>query len=260
MKNSILFYILFSSVIFKINSQHKKIIYVNEAYKITTFLKYKKKLNSKLFDIAIVENDSAIFKKLRYNQYFGKLNKLKKSQLSKLLHKRYKIDSSKVWLIHYIDSIPNIKKMPEESGVEFIDSLGRATGIFLSNKKLKSDYKKHPYTGHMHTQSAKDFIKGIKKEKEKIRNHIELLHFYNFNKGFPTKKLNELKYYEDQQNLISNLFSDKLKKFPVIILHPNGEFYVAQKNNFKKERRMLKKPYFNKKKKKWLNIINKLTK
>ena len=54
--------LLFLSLLFFLNSfsQHKKIIYGDEYFNIISFTNYQKKLNSNLFDIAKIENDTAI--------------------------------------------------------------------------------------------------------------------------------------------------------------------------------------------------------
>lgn len=200
-----------------------------------------------------------MLKKLRYVEFYGKLESTTKNQLFKLLNKRFNIDTSIVWLIHYIDSIPNIDNMPKESGIEFIDSSNKPTGIFLTDKEYKSNYKKYPYRKHKHIFSTNDYLKNISSEKKKVKKNVEFIHFYNYNAGFPEKKLTDLSYFKDPNSLISNLFNDRMKLFKVILIHPNGEFYVSKykQGHFTKGNKLAKKSFYNRQKKKWLKRINK---
>ncbi|RSC94029.1 hypothetical protein [Tenacibaculum singaporense] len=259
MNKKIILIILFFNFFYISFSQHKKIIYVDENYKTIDFITYSKKLDSKLFDIAIASNDTATFKKLRFSEFYGNLNSKVKNQFKKIINKRYKIDTTNIWLIHYIDTIPNIKKMPKESGIEFLDSLNNPTGIFLNNKEFKKK-KSHPFKRHKHITSSKDYINRIKQERKRVNKKVNLIHFYNFNKGFPIKTLNSLGYYKDYNNLVSKLFNDKMKMFSVIILYPSGDFYTSKHyyGSSLKEKKLLKTRYFNNQKEKWLNTINKL--
>ena len=256
----ILFIILFNfcQITF---SQHKKIIYVDENYKTISFPKYQKKLKSKLFDIALVKTDTAFFKKLRYAEFYGQLNSKIKKQLFLILNKRLSIDTLKTIQIHFIDSVPNTNKLPNESSIEFLDSLNNPTGIFLTNREFKVKHKDYIFKKHRHVQSKKDYIKKIKTEQKKIRKNTELVHLYSLNKGFHEDELKTLKYFKDPNSLIRKLFSDKMKMFKAIIILPNGEFYVSRfsHGSFIKEKKLTKKSYYDKQKKKWLNKLKKVS-
>ena len=97
-------------------SQKRKTIYVNENFTEIIFSEYKKGLKSGLFTATEIVNDTAIFLKLRYAEYFGTLSPQKKKQINSLFNKRFKADTIKTWLIHYIDTLPNKKEMPKVSG------------------------------------------------------------------------------------------------------------------------------------------------
>ncbi|CAM1347421.1 hypothetical protein [Tenacibaculum insulae] len=259
MKKILLILLLFTYYIN--HSQSKKIIYVDEKYNEISFTSYQKKLSSKLFDIAIVEDKNMIYKKLRYYEYYSKLPIKTKYQLTKLFSKRFNIDSTKTLLIHYIDSVPDIKKMPIESGIEIKDSLNK-TIRFISNTELKSNKNGSNYLKkHRHIQSFNDYIKNIKSEINKYhKKRLELIHFYNQNKGFPEWKLKEIKYFKDHNSLIKKIFSDKMKTYDVILIHSNGEFYVSNTRNhsYNKENKLAKKSFYDKQKNKWLKRLNKV--
>ena len=48
--------------------------------------------------------------------------------------------------------------------------------------------------------------------------------------------------------------------FKVILIHPNGEFYVSRFNNggSLKENKLAKKSFYDKQRKKWLKRLNKI--
>lgn len=257
-------------------SQSKEIIYVDENYKTINFKTFRKRLNSRIFQISTtVENDTAIFKKLRFKEYFGNLGK-KKSQLNKLYNQRYNIDSTKIWMIHYIDSLPNVNKMPKESSLELIDSEGRK--ILIGNSEydrlIEQQLRKFPikdsiiYKGrtvalasrHTHISSYSDYNKNILKEIDRIKKHkkVSLFHFYNINKGFPVEDIKNF-WVKDENEILKNSFSDGQFKYPYLIIYPNGDFYTSHYfKRFSDEKKLFNHKRFKKMKKKWLKEVRKL--
>ena len=71
-----------------------------------TAKEFKRLSNTDLFKELDIKSDSLHFKKLVYNKRFGSLSEIVKSQLNKRLFFRYTIDSTKIWVIHYADSLP----------------------------------------------------------------------------------------------------------------------------------------------------------
>ena len=68
-----IFYIVCIVLIpFASRAQEKKRIYVDENYKVINFQKYIKKSQSKLFCVINVKTDTALFKKLRFKEFFWK--------------------------------------------------------------------------------------------------------------------------------------------------------------------------------------------
>ena len=128
----------------------KKVVYINAGYKKIDSVTFNNKAQLDLFLVATIENDSVILKKLRYKEYFGTLNPQKKSQINKLFYKLYRIDTSKIWYIHYLygDSINKIT-LPKEKTLlihhnithfeiaEIIEPIDKKTGYFkYSNKSI----------------------------------------------------------------------------------------------------------------------------
>jgi len=202
------------------NSQEKKHIYVDENYKEISLKEYRKKVQSKLFFAAIIENDTAIFKKVRYKEFFGNLNVNKKSQLNRLFYKRYNVDSTKVWLIQY----KNILRQ---------DTLGKA--------KYKSSYS--------NTLRAIDRLKRTE--------DISLLFFYRFSKNPPIER-NNIKWYRDNNSILKNIFTDGMKAYEYIVVYPNGNFYLLSHSKlFFSNKKLLKPKAFKELEEKWRKRIEK---
>jgi hypothetical protein len=228
----VFFTILITLITFQSYSQELKRFYVDETYKEITFQKFNKKLESQLFFTVTAINDTAIVKKLRFKEFFGHLG-IKKKQLNKLFAKRFDIDSTKIWLIHYMDSLPDVTKMAKKSGVVYIDSSKRR---------------------HKHVMSYLDYRKIIPRETKKYRNlkKVSLLHFYNFNKGYLQKDIELEKWYKDSNLILKSIFTDGMKMYKTIVIHPNGKFYVRiVRKLFSEERKLLKYESFNRQEKKW---------
>ena len=202
--------LLFILMISNIYSQQKT-VYVGENYDKIPKSKFNELLKSNLYDIAKTTRDSVIYKKIRYKEYFGKLNQSNKSQLNKLFSLRYKIDSTKKWIFHYIDTLPNKEKMPKLSGILVYDSIDTQKTFFLSKKIFNKNYLKYMNTRHRHVMSYDQYQKKVKKEKKQISKKITFTHIYNQNNGIPEEFLEEMNYYKDNVPVFRNIFSDGMK-------------------------------------------------
>ena len=251
MKNLItpIFYFL---MITNIYSQEPKTIYVNESYDEITKEKFDKLFKSNLYDIAETTRDEKIYKKLRYKEYFGRLSKKNKDQLNKLFNLRYKIDSTKKWLFHYIDTLPNKEKMPKISGVFVYDSIETKKTFFLSKKVVNNNYKKYMNSKHRHVMSYDEFQDKIRKEKKKISKKTVFTHIYNQNKGIPKEFLKEMNYYKDNIPVFRNIFSDGMKNYNTILIFPNGNYYLVHNYNISNVKKLLQSSFYKKRKKNWL--------
>lgn len=251
MKNLItpIFYFL---MITNIYSQEPKTIYVNESYDEITKEKFDKLFKSNLYDIAETTRDEKIYKKLRYKEYFGRLSKKNKDQLNKLFNLRYNIDSTKKWLFHYIDTLPNKEKMPKISGVFVYDSIETKKTFFLSKKVFNNNYKKYMNSKHRHVMSYDEFQDKIRKEKKKISKKTVFTHIYNQNKGIPKEFLKEMNYYKDNIPVFRNIFSDGMKNYNTILIFPNGNYYLVHNYNISNVKKLLQSSFYKKRKKNWL--------
>lgn len=244
--------ILFILLFLEASSQIQKTIYVGENYEQIHESDFNKLLKTNLFDTAKIISDSVIYVKLRYREYFGKLKNGEKSQLNKLFSSRYQIDSTKKWLIHYVDTLPNKEKMPKYSGVIVYDSVHPNKTIFMSKKEFNRQYKNY-VTKHKHVFSYPDYQRNIRKEIKKISKKINFIHIYNYNKGIPSSFLREIKYYKDNVPIFKNIFSDGMMNYKTILIYPNGSFYLANNYNIYKEELLLNRSWYKKKKKIWFS-------
>jgi len=269
--------------------QSKRIYYSDEEYKQINYTEFSKKVDSKLYLMAIFENDTAIFKKLRFKEYFGHLSAQKKTQLNKLFYKRFQIDSSKIWLIHYIDSIPNIKKIPKEVIHHFIDSINKKenreivldkesiknhdyyylnTPLYndslhgfltkrIMNKKELFQFLEHSqYVTHRHINNYNNYRTSISKEKKKMKKYkkIILLHFCSTDLFNSAGKIDE-KFFIDPNLILKKTFSDGMLMYNNIIIKPNGDFYLN--SDFTLPNHIFNDREYQSLEKKWLKKVQK---
>ena len=188
----------------------KNVICLNEkGVSIPVFDFYHKNKTS-IYNHVSIETDSVIFKRLRYNYYFGDLRKDIKSQFFKLLYQKHGIDTTKALVIHYRDTIKAMKNFPKRDSVVHEGETEKWHWHLLSYKGFKRNHFK--------------CLKRYKKFKD-----ANILHFYGVHLG-SSKELEEMKWLKDYGMLISKLFSDGYSNFKRIIIHPNGEFYITDYN------------------------------
>lgn len=248
-------------------SQISKTIYVDENYREINIIDFNKKLKSDLFYSIIAKNDTAIFKKLRFKEYFGKIKKNKKEQLNKFFYNKYKIDSNKVWLIYYTDSLPKLNDRFKKSNLHLIDTL-TAEDIIIRNKRYRGKIVKPSDSLRPYTIALKDSFRKVavhshlqeswrKKEKEyKNIKNVTLMHFYNFNKGYPKKDIISEKWLKDENHLLRNIFSDGMMQYPIIIIYPNGDFYLNY--HYKKLKKILNHKKYLRYKHKWIGYYERI--
>ncbi|MGG8495376.1 hypothetical protein ACQY1Q_03085 [Tenacibaculum sp. TC6] len=240
------------------NAQKKKtVIYINEKHQITSSKAYYNKLKTQLFDNVTIKKEDTILKKLSYTDFFGKLSSTKIKQLQKLYALRYGIDSTKTWLIHYVDTLPDKSKMPKESGILFKNPL-TTDSIFITQTALEKGnnsflYEKYPY--HKHLKSYPDYIDTWHKEITNT-NYVDtsttLLHFYAVNKGIPDEDIKKYGYYNDISTLLKKSFNDGTGKNKLIIIYPDGAFYTSTLKEHKKVKKLTQRRIYERKKQKWL--------
>ncbi len=244
----IIFIFLFSFQ--KSLSQKKDTIYVDEHYKEINKKEFELKTKSTFFVIATTTNDTVVFKKIRFREYFGKLDAKKKLQLNKLLFSKHKIDTTKTWFIQHYDKLPDVEKFYAKSGIILLDSLGREFGEIMSIrefnqkhiKRLREQTKIDFLKTHRGVRSFKDYQKMLLKRKKQLKKfkRIEVLHFYSHNKNYPIEK-GQIDWKRDDNLVFQNVFTDGNRIFNNVIIYPNGYFYAhSGRASLNKQKSLLK--------------------
>ncbi|TXD84829.1 hypothetical protein ESY86_03805 [Subsaximicrobium wynnwilliamsii] len=164
---------------------------------------YDYKLDSSLFSVLRFENDSLVLYKLRLSYMFGNLVPETKTQLYQLLHSKNQVDTSRVMVIHYQDTLRAISYFPEKS---------------------KTVYAKDSMS-HRHIANHQAFINQhkncLKKNKRGRRNNV--YHFFGYNEGHPAA-FDKILWKKDHLGLVDQIYRDSYDRFNTIILHPDGTF------------------------------------
>lgn len=260
MKKLLFILVLYST--FCCYSQQKKIIYLDDSYAPIDREEFKYKADSDFYTNATFYNDTAVFHKLRYREYFGKIVPKKKTQLNKLFSGRYGVDTIKVWLIHYKDSLPDVTKMSKKAGYIILDTLGNEISEILSWDEYVHSEKRKGWNRHLYkyVESYENFKKGIDFEKKYLGNqkNFELLHIFGKNKGYPIKDDN-FNWLHDSGGIIPKIFTDGLMTYKFIVLHPDGNFYtITHDDSLDRQKEKLNFKSFQKAKKEWFKQYERL--
>ena len=194
----------------------KDTIYADENNNIIDKHLFNFKFDSSIYYGFRFETDKIVVLRLRFSHLFGTLETTKKEQLFKLLASRNHVDTTKIMLIHYQDTLKRIVDFPKEDIVVFNKDSSSHTHIISH----KSFVKQH-----------ENCLKGFKRNKK-----TKVYHFFGINKGHPLTYENNT-WEKDNFNLINNMFRDKYRRFSTIIINPNGNFYCY---NFNDEGKNLK--------------------
>lgn len=173
------------------------------------------------------------------------------------MYHRYQIDSTKTWVIHYSDTLPDKTTLSKKTYLEYLPKY-QTEESFEAVRKLKqnsfTDTKniaaalKLVTTKHHH--SFKTSQNNLRRELRSYKKHKNalLLHFFNINKGYPTKDRIEV-WLKDPYEVIRKTFNDGIYNYKHIVFYPNGEFFVSySKLPYEKEIEYLDKAYFIKQK------------
>tara|TARA_R110002096_G_scaffold185324_3_gene364091 strand:+ start:3298 stop:4023 length:726 start_codon:yes stop_codon:yes gene_type:complete len=187
-------------------------LYVDENNQDISKTIYLKKSKSGLYDGQRFSTDTIVLEKLRLRNCFGELEPRVKSQLFKLLHSRNHIDTTKTLLIHYGDTL-------------------RKPSYYIKNNKER----KYMYSfAHEHYNTHKGFVlahKICKNRYRKFKKIAQVLHFYNINNGHPEQYKGHV-WYKDYSSLLKKLFLSGYLHSRVIIIRPNGEFFLGYHNHY----------------------------
>ncbi|MEM5564473.1 hypothetical protein WNY78_05140 [Psychroserpens sp. AS72] len=188
----------------------KDTLFLNETNQPIIKKSFNLKLDSPLFSSLRFENDTLVLYKLRFSHLFGKLKISQKHQLFSLLNSRNNVDTTKVMIIHYQDSLKPINEFAKKTGIAY-------------NKDS---------TTHRHVMSHKTFVVKHKDCVRKLskRNKSNVYHYFKVNNGHPLE-FKKAKWYEDYYGLIDKLFRDSYSRFFTIVIHPDGSFYCKNYND-----------------------------
>ena len=146
----------------------------------------------------------------------------------------------------------------------FLDSVGNQDGKMLSNKQYKNSLVRKSgnaiylntqinNTRHRHIISLSDYKKIIPNEKRKYNKvkGVDLLHFYNYNKGYLKNDISN-NLYKDHNLILKRTFTDGMRMYNTIILFANGDFCLNPNGMVKK---LLNPVKFKKEEKKWVKKL-----
>jgi hypothetical protein len=233
-------------------------VFYNEKYQKIKKSIFENKLKSKLFFTASWKNDTAKFHKLRYAEFFGKMDSIKHKQLKSQLSSKYNLNPNKRWLIYYIDSLPDVKKMPPKSGFFYIDTIAKDSIFIPRNGRRSKKFDREKYNYRFHVRSLKSYQKGIKRASKKSNSSVECFYLYNFNNGFSIINSKKFRLYKDPNQIVKKVFSDGQISYKAIILDIYGNFYVTSADNGEHQKIMLTEKGYSTYKRKWLKRIEEL--
>lgn len=238
-------------------AQETPVVYVDENFKPISEVEFQLKLKADYFSEAKIPGDSVVYKKLFFNQYFGTLDQTKKSEIQKLFYSRLNLDTTKIWVIHYGDTLPDITTLSKRTYIEYLPKY-QTEESFEAVRKLnrnsftdtKSIEAALQLVTHKHHRSFKSSQRNIRRELRAYRKHKNalLLHFFNVNQGYPTNHRGVV-WLKDHYKVIRKTFNDGAYNYKFIILYPNGDFFVSYKQlPYEKESKYLNEAYFNEQK------------
>ena len=256
--------------------QKLRFFYQDEKGNNISFSSYRFKLSSGFYYATSSSNDATLINGMKFKEEYGQLDLIQKKQLNKLYAKRNNIDSTKTWLIHYIDSLPNIRNMPKTTGLysfnEFETKIAeeiksRRFYHFAKDSLLRSQ-KLYEYKGYVGYSikialNYNDYKKISLQEHKKYAKFesVELIHFFELNKGYPKEDIKKEKLFQDEYLVLKKIFNKNVDDdYHIIVIYPNGKYYkVYSREIFKvKERQILKYKSFTRLEKLWKKKVKNL--
>lgn len=172
----------------------------SEVGKITFFEKSKKDY----IHFVSYEYQDTLYFQLQLSYYFAKLTDHKKKLLFNYLARDHKVDTSKIMIIHYADSLKSIKNFPKA------DTVLNGPGAT----------HKHLYSHQAFVDQNRNCIKKYNKNK-----HSNVYHFVKTNKDHPLE-IADAKWYIDKRESLYSIFNKTIKTFLIAIIHPDGRYFV----------------------------------
>lgn len=223
-------------------SQEDTFVFLDVNSNALNYPEYQSKLKLDVFAEVVFSVDTLNFKKLIYNEFFGKIDSVKKSQLNKLMYHRYQIDSTKTWVIRYRDLLPDIATLPKSKkttyfpkddspeSIEAANFLNRNKGRWIirgNNSSINKFRKANHLTNRQVVYPYKELHKITKMIQERYKNKpsVSFINMFAHNEGYPLKN-EEVIWFEDPYSIFRNTFSDGIISYKLIIIYPNGDFYI----------------------------------
>lgn len=221
--------IIFFLKYFLVNSQPDT-LYLDENDKYISKDNFYKKAESEIYGATRYVTDTLVIGKLEFNYFFSELSGETKSQLFKLFAIRHQIDTAKTLIIHYEEVLKNKLEYPKYSYVEYYDSLSQKMDY------IKNGYDLEKYGKRIvERKTILDYESFLRAHENCIKinkrygDNLTILHFFNQNNGHPIE-VKRLKWYKDYGAILKNLFYDNDRKFAVLFIRPDGEYYLLYKN------------------------------
>ncbi|MDO1501010.1 hypothetical protein Q2T40_12790 [Winogradskyella maritima] len=165
---------------------------------------FKKKTETKLFYELRIAEGRNVYYKTQWSFYFDSFSNIEKQQLFKFLSSRASIDTSKIVVVHYRDSLKAIFLFDKRPGIE----------------NLPGGRHRHKMTHRMFVKEMKNCLKKFKRNKAS-----NVYHYYSYNDGHPSK-IDNMEWFKDSGGLFQNLFRRNIKSPRTIVIHPNGNYFL----------------------------------
>ncbi len=230
MKSSKFFFIFFISCIYFVSAQQDTLYFDENENRISKEFFYEKSSLSFCKGVRY-STDSLVIEEIKINYLYGELESVQRKSFFQLISSRYNMDTTKTMVIHYTQILKKKEDYPKYNAVYKYDSL-ESKYILLKNHPRFNLDQDLPVSKHMNANIFKEVVNGYKKcEKyhENFSDDIVVIHFYGENRGFPIEK-KRLQWYPDNNHFLKNIFKIPKSSFEIIILQPNGEFYVQYRD------------------------------
>ena len=258
-----IFFLFLSLSVFFGNSQDdsKPVIYLDHNQKQITQQEYKNLRRLRVTLISTLKTDSIIYKRIALRHQFGQLSSEEFDQIKQLISNRSSklVNEKEYIVISVIDSLHDydsyVKNYIKSHPYNFDPSLSKNkvvskyNGKMVNNSRLymldKDSFKK---------KQSKDLIKRskcIRHIEKKYDSHV----FHLINHSFSIIDLSDGLNIIDDSGILKRKFIPYINANRVIIIKPDGEYFITINYNSKLEKALLKNKDWSKAKDKLLKII-----
>jgi len=222
-----LFYTLVIIFCYENTFSQSDTIYLDEEDKQVSKYVFYKKEKSSIYDGVRYSTDSLVLEALELNYVYAKMLPISQSHLFKFLSSNYKIDTTKTIIIHYTFTLKHPKDYPRTTPIYSFDTLSNTYKLLKNHNAGNLDL----FLGvsrHMHAQNYRAILMGYKqclRYHKKNQETTSIVHLFAKNEGFPVNDKG-LKWYSDENLFVRKFFNKPKRSFNIVIIQPNGEFYV----------------------------------